>query len=29
MHLDLLGEMISVEVIPFSPYDESNSRILV
>ena len=28
MHLDLLGEMISVEVIPFSPYDESNSRIL-
>ena len=29
MHLDLLGEMISVEVIPFSPYDESYSRILV
>jgi dimethylglycine dehydrogenase len=28
MHLDLLGEMVSVEVIPFGPYDESYSRIL-
>jgi dimethylglycine dehydrogenase len=28
MHLDLLGELVSVEVIPFGPYDESYSRIL-
>ena len=28
MHLDLLGELVSVEVIPFGPYDESFSRIL-
>ena len=28
MLLDLLGEMISVEVIPFGPYDSNFSRIL-
>jgi len=29
LNLDLLGELISAEVIPFSPYDESYSRILL
>ena len=28
MHLDLLGEVVEVEVIPFGPYDKTYSRIL-
>jgi len=29
MYIDLLGELLLVEVIPFCSYDESYSRILM